>query len=34
MEQLKTDIAAADLTLSEDVLEGIQQIFMKYARTL
>ena len=34
MEQLKTDIAAKDVTLSAEVLEGIQQIFMRYARTL
>ena len=34
MEQLKTDIAAADLTLSEEVLNGIQQIFMRFPRTL
>ena len=34
MEQLKTDIAAADVTLSAEVLEGIHQIFMRYARTL
>lgn len=34
MEQLKTDIAAKDVMLSAEVLEGIQQIFMRYARTL
>ena len=34
MEQLKTDIAAADLKLSAEVLDGIQQIFMRYARTI
>ena len=34
MEQLKTNIAAADLKLSKEVLDGIQQIFMRYARTL
>jgi aryl-alcohol dehydrogenase-like predicted oxidoreductase len=34
MEQLKANIAAADVTLSEEVLAGIQQIFMRYARTL
>ena len=34
MEQLKLDIAAADVTLSDAVLDGIQQIFMRYARTL
>jgi aryl-alcohol dehydrogenase-like predicted oxidoreductase len=34
MEQLKIDIAAKDVTLSAEVLEGIQQIFMRYARTL
>lgn len=34
MEQLKIDIAAKDVTLSSEVLEGIQQIFMRYARTL
>lgn len=34
MEQLKTNIAAADVELSEDVLSEIQQIFMRYARTL
>lgn len=34
MEQLKIDIAAKDVTLSPEVLEGIQQIFMRYARTL
>ncbi|HEV2517143.1 MAG TPA: aldo/keto reductase [Devosia sp.] len=34
MEQLKTNIAAADVELSEAVLAEIQQIFMRYARTL
>jgi aryl-alcohol dehydrogenase-like predicted oxidoreductase len=34
LEQLGTNIAAADLTLSQDVLDAIQQIFMRYARTL
>ncbi|HEY9013179.1 MAG TPA: aldo/keto reductase [Devosia sp.] len=34
MEQLRTDIEAADLELSPEVLDGIQQIFMRYARTL
>jgi len=34
MDQLKTNIDAADVELSEEVLEGIQQIFMRYARTL
>ncbi len=34
MEQLKADIAAADVTLRKEVLDGIQGIFMKYARTL
>lgn len=34
MEQLKTDISAAEVTLSNEVLDGIQQIFMRYARTL
>src|SRR5688572_7485593 len=34
MEQLKTNIAAAEVTLSNEVLDGIQQIFMRYARTL
>ncbi|MGN6488617.1 MAG: aldo/keto reductase [Devosia sp.] len=34
MEQLKADIGAADVTLSPEVLEGIQQIFMRYPRTL
>jgi aryl-alcohol dehydrogenase-like predicted oxidoreductase len=34
MEQLKTNIAAADVELSEAVLGEIQQIFMRYARTL
>ena len=34
MEQLRTNIAAADVSLSEEVLDGIQQIFMRYARTL
>ena len=34
MEQLKTDIDAADVELSSEVQDGIQQIFMRYARTL
>lgn len=34
MEQLRTNIAAADVVLSETVLNEIQQIFMRYARTL
>ncbi|MDC9824859.1 aldo/keto reductase [Devosia sp. ZB163] len=34
MDQLKTNIDAADVQLSEEVLQGIQQIFMRYARTL
>jgi len=34
MQQLKIDIAAKDVTLSPELLEGIQQIFMRYARTL
>ncbi len=34
MEQLKLDIAAADVLLSEAVLDEIQQIFMLYPRTL
>jgi aryl-alcohol dehydrogenase-like predicted oxidoreductase len=34
MAQLKTDIDAAAVKLSDAVLEDIQQIFMRYARTL
>ncbi|HHY48266.1 MAG TPA: aldo/keto reductase [Alphaproteobacteria bacterium] len=34
MEQLKSNIAAAELTLDQEVLDGIQQIFMRYPRTL
>jgi len=34
MDQLKVNIAAADLKLTDEVLDGIQQIFMRYARTL
>lgn len=34
MEQLKVNIAAADIELSEAVMNEIQQIFMRYARTL
>jgi aryl-alcohol dehydrogenase-like predicted oxidoreductase len=34
MEQLRTDIAAADLELSSEVLDDIQRIFMRYPRTL
>jgi aryl-alcohol dehydrogenase-like predicted oxidoreductase len=34
LDHLKTDIDAAALTLSNEVQQGIQQIFMRYARTL
>ncbi|MDP1730437.1 MAG: aldo/keto reductase [Devosia sp.] len=34
MEQLKSNIDAVDLRLGQDVLEDIQQIFMRYPRTL
>lgn len=34
MEQLRTNIAAAEVELSDAVLNEIQQIFMRYARTL
>ncbi len=34
MEQLKVNIAAADVTLSDAVLSEIQEIFMQYPRTL
>lgn len=34
MEQLRTNIGAADVELSETVLNEIQQIFMRYPRTL
>ncbi|RYE46429.1 MAG: aldo/keto reductase [Hyphomicrobiales bacterium] len=34
MDQLRTNIGAADIELSEAVLGEIQQIFMRYARTL
>lgn len=34
MEQLRTDIAAAELTLDSEVLDDIQRIFMRYPRTL
>ena len=34
MEQLQADISAADLTLDQAVVDGIQQIFMRYPRTL
>jgi aryl-alcohol dehydrogenase-like predicted oxidoreductase len=34
MEQLRTNIDAAELTLSPEVQAGIQQIFMRYPRTL
>jgi aryl-alcohol dehydrogenase-like predicted oxidoreductase len=34
MAQLRTDIDAAALQLSDEVLDGIQQIFMRYPRTL
>ncbi|HHG90229.1 MAG TPA: aldo/keto reductase [Devosia sp.] len=34
LEQLRTDIGAADITLSGEVLEGIQSIFKQHPRTL
>jgi len=34
LEQLKTNIGAKDITLSEDVLSGIHEIYMQYPRTL
>jgi aryl-alcohol dehydrogenase-like predicted oxidoreductase len=34
IEQLRINIGAADLTLSPAVLDGIQEIFKRYARTL
>jgi aryl-alcohol dehydrogenase-like predicted oxidoreductase len=34
MDHLRTNIAAADLTLGQAVLDDIQQIFMRYPRTL
>ena len=34
MEQLKTNIDAAEVHLSQDVLDDIQQIFMRFPRTL
>jgi aryl-alcohol dehydrogenase-like predicted oxidoreductase len=34
MEQLRSDIGAAELTLSDEVLDDIQRIFMRYPRTL
>ncbi len=34
LEQLQTDIAAADISLNEKVLEGIQNIFRQHPRTL
>lgn len=34
LKQLKTNIGAADITLSEEVLAGIQAIFMQHARPL
>ncbi|MHB1102647.1 MAG: aldo/keto reductase [Devosia sp.] len=34
MEQLKTNIDAADVLLNQDVLDDIQRIFMRYPRTL
>lgn len=34
MEQLKSNIAAADITLNEDVLRGIQSIYHRYPRTI
>jgi aryl-alcohol dehydrogenase-like predicted oxidoreductase len=34
MEQLKTNIAGAEMSLSKEVLDDIQQIFMQFPRTL
>jgi aryl-alcohol dehydrogenase-like predicted oxidoreductase len=34
MDQLKSNIDAVDVKLSPEVIEGIQQIFMRHARTL
>jgi len=34
MEQLKTDIDAKDIELTEDVLSGIQDIFKRYPRPI
>jgi aryl-alcohol dehydrogenase-like predicted oxidoreductase len=34
MEQLRTNIAGADVSLGKEVLDDIQQIFMQYPRTL
>lgn len=34
MDQLRTDIAAADIELDEEVLDGIHDIFVRYPRTL
>ena len=34
MDQLKTNIDAADVSLSDEVRDGIQKIFMRHARTL
>ena len=34
MEQLRTNIGSADVTLSQAVLDGIQEIFKRHARTL
>jgi len=34
LEQLKTNIGAKDITLDEEVLAGIQEIYMQYPRTL
>jgi len=34
LDQLRTDIGAADVKLSDEVLAGIQDIFMRYPRTL
>lgn len=34
MDQLKSDIAAANVTLNEDVLQGIQEIYHRYPRTV
>ncbi|HHS82301.1 MAG TPA: aldo/keto reductase [Devosia sp.] len=34
LEQLKTDIGAADISLSDDVLDGIQEIYRQHPRPL
>ena len=34
MDQLKTNIAAADIHLDDQIMNDIQQIFMKFPRTL